>query len=129
MGMVKRGMDEDEARARLAQHAVAFVFRQPHEEIAARTRRSKGAAFARQTAMYLTHVAFGMSLARVAAAFGRDRTTVSHACHVVEDRREDPSFDAYLEDLEAFLRAVPAPAPAAAPAHPAPCFIGLEVEA
>ncbi len=115
MGNATRWVDDDEARARLAQHAVAFVFRQPHEEIAARTRRSKAAALARQTAMYLTHIAFGMSLARVAAAFGRDRTTVSHACHVVEDRREDPGFDAYLDDLEAFLRAAPSPRPARSP--------------
>ncbi len=105
----QRAVEDDRARARLVQHAVAFAFRQPLEEIAAPTRRSKDAALARQTAMYLSHIAFGMSLARVAAAFHRDRTTVSHACHVIEDRREDPRFDAHLDRLEAFLRSAPDP--------------------
>lgn len=100
---------DDVSRARLVQQAVAFVFREAIEEISAPTRRSKRAAFARQTAMYLTHVAFGMSLMRVALAFGRDRTTVAHACHVVEDRRDDPRFDSHLETMEHFLRALPGP--------------------
>jgi hypothetical protein len=32
--------------------------------------------------------------------FGRDRTTVAHACLIVEDRRDDPVFDRILELLE-----------------------------
>lgn len=106
-GFVFDGRLEDAARAQLAQQAVAFVFDEPVTEIAAPTRRTKGAAFARQIAMYLAHCAWGMSYARVASAFGRDRTTVSHACHVVEDRREDDAFDAKIDALEAFLRAAP----------------------
>ncbi len=109
MGLAAKRNEEDSAKARLAQHAVSFVFNLPVEEIAAPTRRSKRAAFARQAAMYLMHVAFGLSLARVAQAFGRDRTTVAHACHLIEDRREDPDLDARLDDLETFLRAAPAP--------------------
>ena len=50
--------------------------------------------------MYLAHVGFGMSLARVASAFGRDRSTVAHACRQVEDKRDDPAFDAWMETLE-----------------------------
>lgn len=57
-------------------------------------------ARARQVAMYLAHVGFGMSLARVADAFGRDRSTVAHGCRLIEDRREDPEFDAWMETLE-----------------------------
>jgi chromosomal replication initiation ATPase DnaA len=68
-------------------------------------------AFARQVAMYLTHVAFGMSLRRVAVAFGRDRSTVAYACHLIEDRRDDPKVDDMLDQLEAALRAAPAPRP------------------
>ncbi len=108
MAFAVKRLEEDAAKAGLAQHAVAFAFKLPVEEIAAPTRRSKSAAFARQAAMYLMHVAFGVSLARVAMAFGRDRTTVAHACHLIEDRREDQDLDARLEDLEAFLRAAPA---------------------
>jgi chromosomal replication initiation ATPase DnaA len=101
--------EEDAAKARLAQHAVAFVFNLPLDDIVAPTRGSKRAAFARQVAMYMVHTAFGVSVARTAQVFGRDRTTVAHACHLVEDRREDPALDDRLDALEGFLRAAPAP--------------------
>jgi chromosomal replication initiation ATPase DnaA len=71
--------------------------------------RSTAAALARNLAMYLAHVAFGMSLARVGSAFARDRTTVSYACKVIEDRRDDPRFDRWLEALERTIAAAPAP--------------------
>lgn len=67
------------------------------------------AAFARQIAMYLAHTAFEMSIARVAVAFGRDRSTVAYACHRIEDRRDDPGFDAAMEALEVAVRAAPGP--------------------
>jgi chromosomal replication initiation ATPase DnaA len=60
-------------------------------------------AFARQTAMYLAHVHFGLSLSQVGRNFGRDRTTVSHACARVEDSRDDPKFERVLACLEAAL--------------------------
>lgn len=99
----------DRARARLAQQAVAYAFDVPVEEIAAPTRRSAKAALARQVAMYLAHVAFELSLARVGEAFGRDRTTAAYACHRIEDRRDDRGFDDFLDALEACLRAAPEP--------------------
>ena len=98
---------DDAAIACLVQNAVAFVARELPEDIVAPTRRSQRTALARQVAMYLTHVAFGLNFVRVANAFGRDRTTVAHACRVVEDRRDDPDFDSWLEALETFLRAAP----------------------
>ncbi|WP_349433462.1 hypothetical protein [Pararhizobium sp. A13] len=39
-------------------------------------------------------------------AFGRDRTTVSHACNVVEDRRDDPAFDDFVASVERVLTSV-----------------------
>ena len=50
--------------------------------------------------MYLAHVVCGLSLTEVGALFARDRTTVAHACEVVEDRRDDPELDVRLEHLE-----------------------------
>ena len=41
-----------------------------------------------------------MSLSRVAFAFERDRSTVAHACHRIEEMRDDASFDSWLEALE-----------------------------
>ena len=99
----------DRARARLAQQAAAYAFNVQVEDIDAPTRRSAQAALARQVAIYLTHVAFELSLARTAAAFGRDRSTAAYACHRIEDRRDDAVFDARLEELEACLRCAPTP--------------------
>lgn len=67
-------------------------------------RRKASVAFARQLAMYLCHVVADMSLRDVANEFDRDRTTVSHACHAIEDRRECPIFDRQIEHLERKLR-------------------------
>jgi chromosomal replication initiation ATPase DnaA len=53
--------------------------------------------------MYLARVALGMTLANAGLLFGRDRTTASHACRVIEDRRDDPRFDALLQKMEAFV--------------------------
>lgn len=102
----------DEARARLAMGMAAFAVGISPLRIASLARGRNAAAFGRQLAMYLCHVAFEMSLGRVALAFARDRSTVGHACHVVEDRRDDPAFDAWIASLENALRDAPPPAAA-----------------
>ncbi|MFG1432099.1 helix-turn-helix domain-containing protein [Xanthobacter sp. V2C-8] len=61
-------------------------------------------AAARQLAMYLAHVVLGLSQAEVARAFGRDRTTVAHACRRIEDQRDEAGFDRHVAALEAGLR-------------------------
>ena len=68
------------------------------------TRGAPRAAFARQVAMYLAHIGFELSLETISRIFGRDRTTVSHACHVIEDGRDDIWLDCRLEALELFCR-------------------------
>ncbi|MCV3735681.1 transposase (plasmid) [Rhizobium sp. TRM96647] len=60
----------------------------------------RSAAHVRQIAMYICHVALQLSFADIGQAFGRDRTTVSHACNVVEDRRDDSAFDDFVATLE-----------------------------
>jgi hypothetical protein len=54
----------------------------------------------RQIAMYVCHVALRIPLQEIGLAFGRDRTTAGHACHVVEDRRDDPAFDDFVAAVE-----------------------------
>lgn len=75
-------------------------YRVPLSDISSRTRRSPSAALARQVAMYVAHVAFGVKIADVGVCFGRDRTTVSYACNRVEDWRDDEGFDAVLKKME-----------------------------
>lgn len=86
--------------------AVALVFEVDPKDLGAATRRSPRAAFARQVAMYLTHVVCGLSMTEVGELFSRDRTTVAHACEVVEDRRDDPELDNRVERLECAVAAV-----------------------
>ena len=98
----------DIARARFACDAAGFSLG-CEDNLLCEGRGNAQVAFTRQVAMYLTHVAFGMSLLRVGFAFARDRSTIAHACHLIEDRRDDPVFDDLLDQLEATLRAAPAP--------------------
>lgn len=93
------------AEARLAEVATAAAARIPLDGLRAANRGRKPVALARQTAMYLTHVAFGLSLTRVGICFGRDRTTVRHACALIEDRRDDPGLEFGLTALETALLA------------------------
>jgi len=69
-------------------------------DLRARTRSRASVAFARQVSMYLAHVVYGMSLKDAASLFHRDRTTAAHACSVIEDKRDDPAFDAFMEHIE-----------------------------
>jgi chromosomal replication initiation ATPase DnaA len=80
--------------------AVAIAFAVPLAELRATTRRSRTVALARQSAMYLAHVVFGLTLTDVGRAFNRDRTTAAYACEMIENRRDDPAFDKVLDALE-----------------------------
>jgi chromosomal replication initiation ATPase DnaA len=80
--------------------AIADIFGVPHTEIAKPSRGKAPVARARQIAMYLAHVSCGLNLTDVGSIFGRDRTTVAHACAVIEDQRDDPIFDRAIELME-----------------------------
>ena len=80
---------------------VAAAFAVPASELRAATRRTPAIAFARQGAMYLAHVAAGLTFTEIGRAFGRDRTTAAYACGVVEEQRENPRVDALFCVLEA----------------------------
>lgn len=97
----------DEAAARLAARVAGYALEVEPEEVLAEQRGSAEAAFARQVAAYLCHTAYEWSLARVAAVFGRDRSTVAHACHAIEDRRDEAQFDLWIGGLELMLRDAP----------------------
>ena len=90
----KERLAHDIARATLAGNLAAYAFGADGADMMCATRGAAHAAFVRQAAMYLAHVAFEMSLSRVAYAFERDRSTVAHACRVIEDKRDDEEFDA-----------------------------------
>jgi chromosomal replication initiation ATPase DnaA len=97
----------DRAKAAFVIQLVALVTGVPAAEITRGTRAPSQAARARWLAMYLLNVALSVPLMRVAAAFGRDRTTVSNAVTRTEDWRSDAAFDAALSALERCAMAVP----------------------
>ncbi|MDP3492610.1 MAG: helix-turn-helix domain-containing protein [Hyphomonadaceae bacterium] len=105
MDLVKQ-MREDQARACIAVAVAAGACGARADAVAGGGREIR-VAFARQVAMYLASVGFGMSLGRVARAFGRDRSTVRHACRVMEERRENPGFDRWMDALEASVARAP----------------------
>lgn len=89
--------------------AVGQVFGVELSDLRGGTRGRAKVAQARQVAMYLAHVVCGMSLTQVGRIFDRDRTTVAHACGLIEDLRDDPSFDRAIELLENVTCAVTSP--------------------
>lgn len=90
--------------ARMAKEVVAEAFGLSHASLLASGRGDATESLGRQCAMYLAHVVGQLSLIDVAAAFGRERSTVSHACINIEDRRDGPVFDLQLEYMEKRLR-------------------------
>jgi chromosomal replication initiation ATPase DnaA len=101
----------DRASARLAAEAVSYALGVAADDILDASRGSAMTAFARQVTVYLCHTGFELSLSRVAAAFGRDRSTIAYACHAIEDQRDEPQFDLWIGSLEAMLRRAPASQP------------------
>lgn len=93
--------------AHLTTSAVALEFGIPTTAIRSRTKGSSQASLARQICMYLLNVVFEVNVSRVARAYQRDRSTASHACHVVEDLRDDPVLNQKISKLEAFLSSAP----------------------
>jgi len=78
----------------------AALFSLPGRELRRGGRTASDISRVRQIAMYVAHVALGMTMREVGLGFGRDRTTVLHACHLVEDMRDDAEFDRIVAVFE-----------------------------
>ncbi len=68
-------------------------------------RSDSDTARVRQVAMYVSHVVLGLNFTEIGHGFGRNRSTVMHACHTIEDLRDDEEFDRVIGRLEAISRA------------------------
>lgn len=90
--------------ARLAKEVVCEANGLSHAALLDEPRGASHLALARQSAMYLAHVVGQLTLNEVAVYFKKSRTTVSHACINVEDRRDSPIFDLQVEFMEKRLR-------------------------
>ncbi|TBW41007.1 hypothetical protein EYW49_02305 [Siculibacillus lacustris] len=94
------GGDAIDAQCRCLEAIVAQAFQTSLDQLRSDSRGGAHIAFARQVAMYVAHVWFALSLTEVGRRFDRDRTTVAHACRVVEDRRDDPRVDRVVAAIE-----------------------------
>jgi hypothetical protein len=99
--------EADDRCVMLALSLAAYATETPLEDVLEADRGNMPVSRTRQIAMYICHVAFGMSIGRVARAFGRHNTTVAYACGRVEDCRDDAGFDAWMEKLETAACAAP----------------------
>ncbi len=95
-----RAAAAEAARCRLAMQLAAVRFDVSRAMMFARGRGSRRASVARQVAIYLAHVTLGVPIGTAAKQFRRHRSTAVFACRQVEDRRDQPAFDAAVADLE-----------------------------
>jgi chromosomal replication initiation ATPase DnaA len=100
----KKDPISDKAQAHLTVAVTALAFGVPMVDVFARRRLASSEIFLRQMSMYLLNTVFDFNLSRVARVFARDRTTVRHACQLIEDQRDSAAFDETLAVLEGFLQ-------------------------
>jgi len=93
----------EKALAELVCAIVSIEFGIPTADLLSRTKGPAHMSYARQVAMYLMHVVFQIRIAGVGRAFGRDPSTASYACRIIEDERENTLFDHKLQILEELL--------------------------
>ena len=98
-----RALSRQDQICRLVTVVVASHYKVPVKSLSAFRKGTQTVCEARQVAMYLANTLFGLSQQHIADFFNRDRTTVSHACHGVEDRRDEEGFDKTICYLELAL--------------------------
>jgi len=97
--------DSQPASAAVIEAVVSQVFSVDVTALRRTTRGRAAVALARQVAMYLAHAGCGLNKSNAGTLFARDRTTVAHACGVIEDRRDDPVFDRVMDLIEGIVAA------------------------
>lgn len=97
----------DLSQANYVMGLVSVVAGVPLSDMRALDRKDARTSRARQLCMYLISVAWQWPLHRIGAAFGRNRTTVGHACRRIEDLRDNRLLDEQIERLEACLLDMP----------------------
>jgi hypothetical protein len=83
--------------------AVGTAYDLPLSALEGPSRGVARVALARQIAMYLVSTLGDLDHAAVGRLFQRDRTTVTHACAIVEERRDDRDFDHVLMLIEGIV--------------------------
>lgn len=95
--------EEERLKAALVADLVALATGTERDALFGAHRGVAPTTRARQLAMYLTHIEFGYTLAAIGEMYGRDKSTVGHAVHQIEDFRDNSEFDVWLCELEEML--------------------------
>ncbi len=88
------------ARRDLVMRCVSMCLDVPMRAMMRPGRGQAREVLARHICMYLLHVVFSLPPSVIGCLFRKDRTTVTHACRRIEDRRDKAAFDAFLHALE-----------------------------
>lgn len=91
---------EAQRKAAIVRDIVAHLYQVRPGELTSTRREAAPAPEARHVAMYLGHVVLGLSFRELGGYFGRDRSTVAHACRSIEHRRDNREFDDMIRRLE-----------------------------
>ncbi|HEY5347355.1 MAG TPA: helix-turn-helix domain-containing protein [Rhizomicrobium sp.] len=84
---------------------MAQLYAVPLEEMRGKTRGRPAVARARQIAIHIARVVFAMNHRDLAQEFGRDASTIRHACGRIEAMREaSTGFDASMRWHETLVR-------------------------
>ncbi len=101
MSITKPG---DRLLATFVNQMVASAFELTSERLLRVDRGSASANRARQISIYLMHTVLSFPLVKIARVYKKDRTTIGHACRVIEDLRDNPAFDDKIIELEEIVQ-------------------------
>ena len=83
---------------------MAALFSVSGRQLRSPRREGKSVSRVRQIGMYIAHTTLGLRMVEVASGFGRDKSTVMYACHLVEDLRDEVEFDQIVARAERVVR-------------------------
>ena len=92
--------------ARFVNQMAASVYGTSSEILLLETRGTAKISRARQIAIYLMHTVLSLPYHEIGIIYGRDRTTISYACRVIEDLRDTPAFDDRIIEMERTVKIV-----------------------
>ncbi|QCK86571.1 chromosomal replication initiator DnaA [Phreatobacter aquaticus] len=92
-----------DARLRVIVALVAWAESVAVDALFQPSRGDQPVADARHLAIYLAHVMIGIDMTRLGRTFGRDRASVRHALRRIEQRRDEPLFNARVSAMETIL--------------------------
>lgn len=106
IGIASLELPGEKLLATFINQMVASAFELPSERLFSYDRGNAKATRARQISIYLLHTGLSFSHAKISRIYNKDRTTISYACRLIEDLRDNPAFDDRILELEKTINTV-----------------------